>query len=247
MTGRSDGELRIAVSGGSRSLGLAFCRTYLERGHRVFSFARSTTPDVHALAGAWGERFTFAEIDVADHEGPGRAAEEARAALGVIDVLINNASVGQDSLLAHTSDEEIERILAVDLTATIRLTRHVVRQMLLEGGGTIVNISSICATRGFAGLSVYAAAKGGLEAFTRSIARELGPRRIFVNCVAPGFFESEMSAALSPTQLDTLRRRTPSGNLTTVEQVVAATDLLVAADELNINGQVIAVDGGLSV
>jgi 3-oxoacyl-[acyl-carrier protein] reductase len=234
------------ITGGSRGLGLAFCRHYLKSGHAVVTCARTTTPEADELMAQYHDRFRILELDLAEEHAPRRLVHEAAAALGAIDVLVNNAAVGQDSLLAHTSDAAIARIVKVNLIATIQLVRLVVRRMMLDGRGIILNVSSTCATRGYPGLAAYAATKGGLEALTRSLARELGGHGILINCVAPGFFESEMSGVLSPSQIDAIRRRTPTGGLATPAQVVRAADALVS-EGANITGQVLVVDGGASI
>ena len=161
-------------------------------------------------------------------------------------MLINNAAVAQDSLLAQTSEEDIGRIVSVNLVATILLTRHVVRHMMLTRRVTILMVSSICGQRGFPGLTVYSATKGALDAFTRSLARELGSAGILVNAIAPGFFESEMSRVLAPSQVEAIRRRTHTGALVSDAQVVEAAEVLLNPDA-NITGQVLTVDGGASI
>jgi 3-oxoacyl-[acyl-carrier protein] reductase len=239
-------ERRILVTGGSRGLGLGFCTHYLAGGDRVVACARTGSDAAGELEARHGDRFAFVALDLLEPDAPRALVAAAVDRLGGIDVLVNNAAIGQDSLLAHTSDEEIARIVALNLTATILLTRLVVRRMLLDGGGAVLNVSSIGGLRGYAGLSVYSATKGGLDAFTRSLAAELGPSGIRVNGVAPGFFQSEMSALLGADEVETIRRRTPTRALPTPEQVVRACDVLVAPDA-NVTGHVLVVDGGASV
>jgi 3-oxoacyl-[acyl-carrier protein] reductase len=238
-------ERGFLVTGGSRGLGLAFCRQYLQAGERVVACARSSTDEAEALAAAHGDRFRFVELDLLEPGAPEELTRTASAELGRIDVLVNNAAAAQDSLLAHTPPEEIGRLVDLNVTATILVTRSVVRSMLVAGGGAILNVSSVCALRGYAGLTVYSATKGALDALTRSMARELGPGGIRVNSVAPGFFESEMSTVLAPAQVDAIRRRTPTGSLVAAEEVVRACDALVAPDS-SVTGHVLVVDGGAS-
>jgi 3-oxoacyl-[acyl-carrier protein] reductase len=238
--------LRVLISGGSRGLGLALCRDQVARGNLVATFARHSTAELEGLVAAANDRLVFFDLDLAADGAPRRAVAETLARVGAIDVLVNNVAIGQDALLAHTPDDEIGRIVSLNVTATLQLTRHAVRAMILSGGGTILNVSSICATRGYPGLTVYAASKGALEAFTRSAARELGGHGIVVNCLAAGFFESEMSKPLPVATLERIRRRTPTGTLTEIAQIVRACDPLLRAHVLNINGQVLTVDGGLT-
>jgi 3-oxoacyl-[acyl-carrier protein] reductase len=236
-------ERGFLVTGGSRGLGLAFCRHYLEGGDRVVACARSATDETQALASENGGRYRFVEADLLTPGAPDELARTATAELGRIDVLVNNAAAPQDSLLAHTSPDEIARLVDLNVKATILLTRAVVRSMLVAGGGVILNVSSVAALHGYAGLTVYSATKGALDALTRSMARELGPGGIRVNSVAPGFFESEMSSVLAPEQIDAIRGRTPTGTLVTADAVVLACDALVAP-ESTVSGHVLVVDGG---
>jgi 3-oxoacyl-[acyl-carrier protein] reductase len=234
------------VTGGSRGLGLALCRHYVEGGGRVLTCARHVTAEIEALRAEWPDAIDFRELDLSRPEAPSELLAAALEQLGGVDVLVNNAALAQDSLLAHTSEEEIERIVALNVTATIRLTRLVVRRMVLQGGGVVLNVSSIGAIRGYSGLAVYSATKGALDAFTRSLAQELGGSGIRVNAVAPGFFNSDMTSVLAPGQVDAIRRRTPTGRLATVEDVVQAAEVLIAPDG-NVTGQVLVVDGGASI
>ena len=146
----------------------------------------------------------------------------------------------------HTAADQIARIIETNLTAPLVLTRFVLRRMLAKGlRGRIVNITSICAQRGYPGLVAYSATKGGMDAATRALARELGGR-VLANAVAPGFFASEMSAVLGRPSSRQIVRRTPTGHLTEPEEVVPVVRMLLCEDT-NINGQVIVVDGAASI
>ncbi|SCL32562.1 3-oxoacyl-[acyl-carrier protein] reductase [Micromonospora nigra] len=236
----------VLVSGGSRGLGLAIVTDLLDRGLRVAAFARTVTPQLAKLAEAQPDRAYAGAVDVTDLSATQAFLREVEERLGPVDGLVNNAAVGQDSLHAHTATADVARIVSTNLTAPLQLTRLVVRRMLGRGlRGRIVNVTSICAQRGFPGLVAYSATKGGMDAATRSLARELGGRML-VNAVAPGFFASEMSAVLGPTQLDQIVRRTPTGHLTEPEEVVPVVRMLLC-EQTNINGQVIVVDGAASV
>ncbi|MFI5486927.1 SDR family NAD(P)-dependent oxidoreductase [Micromonospora echinaurantiaca] len=236
----------VLVSGGSRGLGLAIVTDLVERGVRVAAFARTVTPELAKLAAEHPDRTHVDAVDVTDQAATSAFLRAAEQRLGPVDGLVNNAAVGQDSLHAHTAAEDIGRIVETNLTAPLRLTRLVVRRLLARGRrGRIVNVTSICAQRGFPGLVAYSATKGGMDAATRSLARELGGRML-VNAVAPGFFASEMSAVLGSTQLDQIVRRTPTGHLTEPAEVVPVVRMLLR-EQTNINGQVIVVDGAASV
>lgn len=237
----------IIISGGSKGLGLVMATHCLQRGCPVATFARRSTEDLQALGRKFGDRFHFEAIDAGHTEQLEPFVARVAEKFGSIYGLVNNAAVGQDHLLSHISPEIIDSIIAVNLKAPILLTRSVVRRMLLgPAGGRIVNVTSICGARGYAGLTVYSATKGGLDAFTRSLARELGGRGILVNALAPGFFASEMSNVLATDQLETIRRRTPTERLCTQEEMLPVLDMLLFAST-NLTGQTIYVDGGAGI
>lgn len=234
---------RVIVSGGSRGLGAEICAHLLARGHSVASFARSATDLTRDLAGSHGGRYLFDELDACDHDAVTRFVRSVDEVWGGIDALVNNAAIGQDSQLVHTSVEQISTLLRVNLEAPIVLTRSVLRRQVRAGRHTtIVNVGSIGARQGYPGLTVYAATKAALEGFTRALAREYAGRAT-VNVVAPGFFESEMSSVLTPEQQASIVRRTPSGRLTDARELMPVVDLLIEGNT-NVNGSVIDVDGG---
>ncbi|MDX6263280.1 MAG: 3-oxoacyl-[acyl-carrier protein] reductase [Kribbellaceae bacterium] len=236
----------VLVSGGSRGLGLAIVTELLASGVKVAAFARTVTAELTALATKYPDELHVGSVDVNDAKAAQAFVKEVEEKLGPIDGLVNNAAIGQDSLHVHTSAEQLAGIIQTNLTSPLVLTRFFLRRLLAKGlKGRIVNVTSICAQRGYPGLVAYSATKGGLDAATRSMARELGGR-VLVNSVAPGFFASEMSAVLGQTQLDQIVRRTPTGHLTEPEEVVPVVRMLLL-DQTNINGQVLVIDGAASI
>lgn len=236
----------VLISGASRGLGLAMVTDLLEQGVKVAAFARTVTPELEALAQKYPDAGHFGSVDITDANACQAFVKEVEAKLGVIDALVNNAAIGQDSLHVHTPADRIEQIINTNLTAPLVLTRYVLRRLLGKGKkGRVVNITSICGQRGYPGLVAYSATKGGMDAATRSLAREFSGR-VLANAVAPGFFASEMSAVLGSTQLDQILRRTPSGQMTTPEDVVPVVRMLLL-DDTNINGQAIVIDGAGSI
>jgi 3-oxoacyl-[acyl-carrier protein] reductase len=233
----------LLISGGSRGLGLAIATAYLERGAAVATFARHRTAAMDGLDAGHPGRFLFAEVDAVDAVAVEAFVAAMQGRFGRVDFLVNNAAVGQDHLLAHMPPDLIRRLVEINVVAPILLTRAVVRRMLLQGSGRIVNISSICGSRGYPGLSVYSATKGAMDAFTRALARELGGRGLLVNSLAPGFFASEMSRVLAPEQLEVIRRRTPTGKLVSEEDLLPALDGLLLGPGV-VTGQTVFVDGG---
>lgn len=235
----------VIVSGGSRGLGLHIVKRLLSQGNRVATFARSRTESVDHLVSAHPDDFAFAELDATDAGGVADFFSTVSEKFGRIHSVVNNAAIGQDQLLMHTDMDTVKRIVDINIVGPTILTRVAVKHMMLQGGGNICSISSICGSRGYAGLTVYAGSKGYLDAMTRALAREVGEAGIFVNCVAPGFFESEMSSVLRPEQLDTIKRRTPSGSLSNDENIFKLVDLLTSG-VTNMQGQVVFVDGGIT-
>src|SRR4051794_19019220 len=236
----------VAVSGGSRGLGLAIVTDLLERGVKVATFSRTPTDELAQLADKHGDALVHRAVDVTDTSAVTRFLKDAAAELGPLDGLVNNAAIGQDSLLVHTAPERIGQIVETNLTAPLLLTRAFLRQVMGRGGrGRVVMITSVGAGRGYSGLVAYAATKGGIEAAARTLAREMHGRML-VNCIAPGFFASEMSSVLGDEQLDTISRRTPSGRLVEPENILPFVRTLLLEDT-NLNGQVLVVDGGSSI
>lgn len=236
----------VVISGGSRGLGLAMVTDLLEQELRVATFARTVTDELRDLADEHRTALHVAAVDVTNGSAVRTFLGAAQEALGPLDGLLTNAAIGQDSLLVHTAPDRVEQIVDINLTSTILLTRAFLRKVLARSGrARIVNITSICARRGYPGLVAYAATKGGIEALTRTLARELRGR-VLVNAIAPGFFASEMSSVLGTEQLDAITRRTPSGRLTEPADVLPVVRMLLL-EETNTNGQVLTVDGGGSV
>lgn len=236
----------VLVSGASRGLGLAMVTDLLEQGVKVAAFARTVTPELDALTAAYPDSFLAGSVDITDEAACKAFVKQVEENLGTIDGLVNNAAIGQDSLHVHTPADQIARIIETNLTAPLILTRWVLRRMMAKGlKGRLVNVTSICAQRGYPGLVAYSATKGGMDSATRSLAREFSGR-LLANAVAPGFFASEMSAVLGQTQLDQILRRTPSGRMTAPEDVVPVVRMLLL-DNTNINGQVLVIDGAGSI
>jgi 3-oxoacyl-[acyl-carrier protein] reductase len=165
---------------------------------------------------------------------------------GRIDVLVNNAGIARDGMIAMALEDDIDTVLNLNLRATFVMTRLVVRRMLLAGTGSVINISSVVGTAGYRGLSIYSATKAGLDGFTRSLARELGSRGITVNSVAPGYLRTEMSHGLDEAQLNQIARRTPAGRLGEPGDIGSVVLFLTSPGASFITGQTLVVDGGLT-
>jgi 3-oxoacyl-[acyl-carrier protein] reductase len=234
------------ISGGSRGLGQALAADFLERNYAVATFSRAPTPFIESLQRERTASFFWEEVDGADCERVKKFVLDVARRHGRIDVLVNNAAVGADGLLTLMRFDEIHRAVTVNLEGPISLIHACARVMLAQERGSIVNISSVNALRGHAGVSIYSATKAALDGLTRSLARELGPQGIRVNSVAPGYFESDMVRSLSDEQRQRIVRRTPLGRLAAPQDIVAAVRFLTAIEAGFITGQTLVVDGGLT-
>jgi 3-oxoacyl-[acyl-carrier protein] reductase len=236
------------VSGGSRGLGGALVSGLLERCYRVATFSRSKTSLVQQLARERKGSGTFhwAAVDGRDPAALGEFVKEVAARFGRLDLLVNNAGIAVEGVLPMMRPEHMAEAVQVNLTASLVLTQAASRVMLRQGSGCIVNISSVNAIRGHAGVAVYSATKAALDGLTRSLARELGPRNIRVNSVAPGYFESDMVKDMPETDRQRIARRTPLGRLARVEEVANAVFFLASEQASFITGQILVVDGGIT-
>jgi len=236
----------VLLSGGSRGLGLAIAKALLESQYRVATFSRNSTEELESLRSQHPDRLTYLAGDMADTDSLSRVVAGVEKELGPIDVLINNAGIAYDGVLAGMPPESIEKLIQVNLTGALLLTRLVVRRMLLRSSGNIINVSSIIGLRGYSGLAAYSATKGGLDGMTRALARELGSRRIRVNSIAPGYLETEMTHGLSDFQRDQVIRRTPLGRLGVPADVVGVVLFLLSPASSYMTGQTLVVDGGVT-
>src|SRR5437660_5223073 len=194
----------VIVTGGSRGLGLGIVRRLTHAGYRAIAIARKETDELksaiqEAERNAPGS-LHFIPFDLSETENIAKLVSTLRKDLGPIYGLVNNAAVGLDSVLALMHNSEIERLVRLNTLSPIVLTKYVVRSMMADGGGRIVNVASITGFTGYSGLSVYSATKASIIGFTRSLAREVGRKGVNVNSVAPGFLDTEMTQGLKEEQ-----------------------------------------------
>jgi len=235
---------KALVTGASRGIGRAIAIALAEAGAEVTGTA-TTEAGAGRVAEAISAVGTGAGhvLDVASPDSVATLVE----ALGtdMPDILVNNAGITRDNLLLRMKQEEWDAVLDTNLTGVFRLTRAALRPMIKRRWGRIVNIGSVVAASGNAGQANYAAAKAGLEGFTRSLAREVAARGVTANTVAPGFIETDMTLALSESQRETLARQIPAGRLGRAEDVAGAV-LYLASDAGNyVTGQTLHVNGGM--
>jgi 3-oxoacyl-[acyl-carrier protein] reductase len=239
-----DGLKTVIVTGVSRGLGLAIAaRLAADPAYRVVGLSRSDTDGYRALMAAHPGRVLFHAFDVGEIEAIPALVAGLVQDHGRPWGLVNNAAIGIDGVLGTMHRTDIDRTLRVNLTAPITFCKYVGRTMLAARAGRIVNISSIIARTGFHGLAAYAASKAGLEGLTRSLAREMGKMGITVNCVAPGFMETEMTGGFDTHQMASIRRRAPLGLASTAD-AAGAVAYLLGPDGARVTGTVLTVDGG---
>lgn len=237
---------RILVTGGSRGLGLDICQALLKLNASIITTARHASPGVDDLKQRFGRQFEFIPCDFSDNKQIEAFVDKAQLLNHPFQGLVANAAVGTEGMLTMLSPDQIHDSLQVNLHATILVTQAVLKGMLAHGqSGSLVFISSVCAQRGFKGLSIYAAAKAGLCGFSKSIAREYGPRGIHSNAVLPGFLETEMTENISEPHKESLRKRTSLKRLGKAGDVTQTILHLLSDESRYITGSEIVVDGGL--
>jgi len=237
------------VTGGSRGIGRAIATQLALAGAEVVLTARSAEAAEEAaseIRTASGQAHGIA-LDVSDDASVERAVAALIEDYATIPILVNNAGITCDNLLIRMKKDDWERVLQTNLTGVYRLCRALVPSMVRARYGRIINISSVVAEMGNPGQANYAAAKAGIEAFSRSLARELASRKVTVNCVAPGFIDTDMTRALSQAARDKLLEQVPLGRWGTPEDVGEAVCFLAAAEADYITGVTLKVNGGLAM
>jgi 3-oxoacyl-[acyl-carrier protein] reductase len=229
------------VTGGSRGIGAAIARELAAAGATVVVGYRSGKDEAESLAGEIGGKAVQADVAVADEAK--RLVEEA----GDVDVLVNNAGVTRDGVLARMTDEDWRTVLETNLSAAFYTCRAVTRGMMKRRAGAIVNLSSIVGIHGNWGQTNYAASKGGIIAFTKSLAQELGSRGVRANVVAPGYIKTRLTDAIPEEAQTKMLDLTPLGRFGDPEDVARAVRFLCSDDASFITGEVLVVGGGLGM
>jgi 3-oxoacyl-[acyl-carrier protein] reductase len=234
------------VTGASRGIGRAIALALAAKGFRVVGTATTDAGAAaigEALAAHPGSRGIV--LDVTDGDAVGAAIDGIVAAEGGLHVLVNNAGITRDMLSMRMKDDDWHAVLATNLTAVFRASRAVLRPMMKQRYGRIVNITSVVGASGNPGQANYAAAKAGVAGMTRSLAREVGSRGITVNCVAPGFIETDMTKGLAEAQATALLAQIPLGRLGQASEVAHAVAFLASPEAGYITGTELHVNGGM--
>jgi len=238
----------VVITGGSRGLGLGIAQRLNCSGYRTIAIARKETSQLTSAMEQAEHRtpgsFHFVPFDLAEIDAIPDLVQTLRKSFGPIYGLVNNAGISSDGALALMRNSHIEQLVRVNTISPIILTKYVVRAMMADGGGRIVNIASITGLTGYSGLSVYAATKASLIGFTKSLAREVGRMGVNVNSVAPGFVDTEMTQGLDEEQRGKIARRSALKRFTEIEDVANAVEFLLDCKSKNITGTVLTVDAG---
>lgn len=242
-------EGRVAVvTGGGRGIGRAIAVRLAEEGAKVAVSYRSNEEEAEKTATLVREAGAECEIfrgDVASPDDVKALFEGVGEAFGGVDILVNNAGVTRDNIMLRMKEDEFDAVVRTNLKGTYLCTRAVLRGMVRARWGRIVNVSSVVGLIGNAGQANYAASKAGIIGFTKSVAREVAPRGITVNAVAPGYVETELTASLPEEVKDQIRAQTPAGRIGEPEEIAEVVAFLAGEGASYVTGQTIAVDGGM--
>jgi 3-oxoacyl-[acyl-carrier protein] reductase len=240
---------RVAiVTGGTKGIGKAICFALAEEGANVVAnFSRDVEAAENLMNEAKSKRLSLGlfKADVTQFEQVKEMIEETFAQYGKIDILVNNVGLVRDNFLMLMSDEDWDSLLKANLTSLFHCCKAVIRKMIPQRSGKIINITSISGILGTSGQTNYAATKGGMISFTKSLARELGPFNIHVNAIAPGLIESEVVSTMPKEKVEAILKSSSLGRIGKPEEVAQAVLFLASEHSNYITGQTIVVDGGI--
>ena len=234
------------VTGASGGIGGAIAKALHARGATVGLSGTRTEP-LEKLKAELGERAHVVPADLGDPAAIESLLKSADAALGGIDILINNAGLTRDNLALRMKDEDWQKVIDVNLTAGFRLARGAMRGMMKKRWGRIIGITSVVGVTGNPGQANYAAAKAGMIGMSKSLAQEVASRGITVNCVAPGFIETQMTGALNEEQKARILTAVPAGRLGQSDEIAAAVVYLASPEAAYVTGQTLHVNGGMAM
>ena len=244
-----EGKIAL-VTGGSRGIGRAICETLAGAGAHVIVNYRSGVAEAAEVVTAIESKGGTAEalaFDVSDPESVDTAVRDLVKRCGGLHILVNNAGIAMDQLLLRVKPEEVERTFSVNVAGTIYCSKAAIRPMMKAKTGRIVSLSSVVAESGNPGQAVYSASKAALIGLTKTLAREYASRGVTVNAVAPGFIETDMTAALPKEAQEGIIAQTPAGRVGRPEEIAAAVLYLVSDEAAFVTGQTLRVNGGMYV
>jgi len=234
------------VTGATGGIGGAIAKSLHAQGATVgISGTRENV--LSDVATELGDRVHVLPCNLGDSDAVDALPKQAEEVLGQVDILVNNAGITRDNIFMRMKDEEWDQVLAVNLTASFRLSRGLMRGMMKRRWGRIIGITSVVGVTGNPGQANYAAAKAGMIGMSKSIAQEVASRGITVNCVAPGFIQTAMTDVLDDSQKETISTRIPAGRLGTSEEIAAAALYLASEEAAYVTGQTIHVNGGMAM
>ncbi|MEE9427184.1 MAG: 3-oxoacyl-[acyl-carrier-protein] reductase [Paracoccaceae bacterium] len=241
LTGRN-----ALVTGASGGIGGAIAQALHDRGAAVALSGTRVEP-LQALADGLGERAHVLPCNLSDADAVSALPKQASDTMGSLDILVNNAGITRDNLFMRMSDEEWDSVLAVNLSATMKLCKGAIRGMMKARWGRIVNITSVVGATGNPGQANYAASKAGVVAMSKSLAQEVASRGITVNCVAPGFIATAMTDKLNDDQKAAILTQIPAGRMGEVAEIGAAVLYLSSAEAAYVTGATLHVNGGMAM
>ncbi len=236
------------ITGASRGIGRGIAIEFAKQGANVAFTYNASAEAAKALEKeleAFGIKAIGYQSNAADFDAAQELAKSVLETFGTIDILVNNAGITKDNLLMRISEDDFDKVIEVNLKSVFNLTKAVIRPMMKQRAGSIINMSSVVGLKGNAGQANYAASKAGILGFTKSIALELGSRNIRCNAIAPGFIETEMTAKLDPKTVDEWRKGVPLKRGGTPKDIADACVFLASDMSSYITGQTLSVDGGM--
>jgi len=234
------------VTGASGGIGGAIAKILHAQG-AVVCLSGTRREALETIAAELGERTHIATANLGDGASVDQLAKDAEAAMGSVDILVNNAGLTRDNLALRLKDEDWQSVIDVNLTAAFRLSRALMKGMVKRRWGRMINITSIVGVTGNPGQANYAASKAGLIGMSKSLAAELAPRNITVNCVAPGFIATAMTEALTDDQKSKIFASIPAGRMGSSEEIAAAVLFLASQEAAYVTGQTLHVNGGMAM
>ncbi len=237
---------KALVTGASGGIGGAIARGLYEQGASVALSGTRVDP-LETLAAELGERAFVTPCNLSDKDAVLALAGQASDAMGGLDILVNNAGITRDNIFMRMSDDEWQQVIDVNLSSTMRLMKSVMRSMMKQRFGRIINITSIVGVTGNAGQVNYAASKAGMIGMTKSYAQEIATRGITANCVAPGFIETAMTADLPDAVKEKMTGNIPAGRMGTPEEIASAVAYLASVEASYVTGQTLHVNGGMAM